>query len=68
MADDTFAKLAIKLSERDPATIDPKLRSEILAFFQDLELPFAAKKDRKQWQQAVAAIEKLKAQATVAAR
>jgi len=61
LADNTYAKLAIQLAGRDPAAIDPKLRDDILAYFRDQTLPFATKKDKKQWQQAQAAIEKLKA-------
>ena len=37
MADNAYAKLAVKLAEKDPAAIDPKLRDNILAFFQGPE-------------------------------
>ncbi len=60
MADKAYSKLAIKLADKDPAPLDPKLRANILAFFQDLNLPNAAKEDPKEWQQTVAAVEKLK--------
>jgi len=61
MADETYAELAIKLADKDPAAVDPRLRADILEFFQDPELPFAVKKDHKKWQKTVAAVEKLKA-------
>ncbi|SPF44571.1 conserved exported hypothetical protein [Candidatus Sulfopaludibacter sp. SbA4] len=66
MADDCYAKLAVKLAERDPATVDAKLRENILGFYGNLELPFATKKDAKQWQQTLAALDKLKAAGAVA--
>jgi hypothetical protein len=60
MADDTYAKLAIELAEKDPASIDPALRQNVLTFFSDLDQPFATKRDQKQWQKTVAAVSKLK--------
>jgi len=61
MADNAYSKLAIKLAEKDPAAIDAKLRDNILAFFKDLKQPYATKEDPKEWQQTVAAVEKLRA-------
>jgi len=66
MADDCYAKLVTKLAERDPATVDAKLRENILEFYGNLDLPFATKKDAKQWQQTLAALDKLKAAGAVA--
>jgi hypothetical protein len=60
-ADKAYAKLAIKLSERDLASLDPKLRDNILAFYRDRSLPFADKNDVKAWQQTLAAVDKLSA-------
>jgi hypothetical protein len=60
LADEAYAQLARKLAERDPATIDPKLREEVLGFFSDLSQPFATKKKAKDWQKTVAAIQKLR--------
>lgn len=60
LADDAYAKLAIKLADKDPSTIDPKVRQNILAFFSNLDLPFATKRDPKEWDKAVAALDKLK--------
>lgn len=61
MADSAYEGLAVDLARRDPASVDPTLRRNILTYFRDLNLPFAAKKDSKRWSDAVAAIEKLKA-------
>jgi hypothetical protein len=65
MADNAYAELAVKLADKDPASVDPKLRANVLEFFHDLDLPFAAKKDAKKWKKTVAALEKLKAPAPV---
>ncbi|HLK67241.1 MAG TPA: zinc dependent phospholipase C family protein [Bryobacteraceae bacterium] len=59
MADNAYAKLAIKLAEHDPGGMDPKLRENILAFYTDRSLPFATKKNQKDWQQTLAALDKL---------
>ena len=61
LADKAYSKLAVKLAEKDPAGIDPKLRDNILAFFNDLNQPYATKEDPKDWQDTVAAVEKLRA-------
>jgi hypothetical protein len=61
LADNAYAKLAVKLSERDPASIDQKLRENILAFYSDRTLPFATKNDPKTWQETLAALDKLSA-------
>jgi hypothetical protein len=68
MADDTYSLLAINLAAKDPASIDPGLRRNILAFFSNLEQPYATKRDPKQWQQTVAAVGKLKASQGTASR
>jgi hypothetical protein len=61
LADNTYAKLTVKLADRDPASIDPKLRNNVLEFFKDRNLPFATRKDAKEWQQTLAAVDKLSA-------
>jgi hypothetical protein len=63
LADDAYAKLVVKLSDRDPSTMDPKLRDNILAFYENLELPFATKKNPEEWQKTIAAVDRLKTQA-----
>jgi Zinc dependent phospholipase C len=62
MADDCYAKLVIKLADHDLATMDPKLREDILAFYKDLDQPFATRTDPKAWKKTLAALDKLKAQ------
>ena len=61
LADDAYAKLAEKLAERDPASIDPALLKNILDFYSDLKMPFATRKDPNQWQKLLAALDKLRA-------
>jgi hypothetical protein len=60
MADNTYAKLAVKLADKGPAVIDPKVLENVLGFFSDLNQPYATKEDPKQWQNTIAAIEKLR--------
>ncbi|MBZ5586576.1 MAG: zinc dependent phospholipase C family protein [Acidobacteriia bacterium] len=63
MADDAFAKLAEKLAEKEPAEVGSQVRQDILAYFNDPELPFGTKKDPKEWQKTLAAVNKLKGEA-----
>lgn len=63
LADNAYAKLAVKLAGRDAGTVDAKVRDNILAFYRDLDLPFATKRKPQEWQKTVEAIGKLKAQA-----
>ena len=65
LADATYAKLAVKLADHDPASIDPKVRDNVLAFYRNLDLPFATKKKRDDWRKTLAAIDKLKKTAGV---
>ena len=60
LADATYAKLAVKLAAMDPASIDPKVRENVLAFYRNLDLPFDTKKHPDEWRKTVAAIDKLK--------
>jgi hypothetical protein len=60
LADATYAKLAVKLAGKDPASIDPKVRENVLSFYRNLDLPFDTKKHRDEWRKTVAAIDKLK--------
>jgi hypothetical protein len=56
MADEAYAELVIKLSEGDPAAIDPRLRQNVLAYYRDLSLPFATKKDEPEWRRTLSAL------------
>ena len=60
LADQAYAKLAIALADRPPETIDPKLRDNILNYYSNRDLPFANKKNGKEWKQTLAALQKLK--------
>jgi hypothetical protein len=60
LADKTYANLAVKLAERDPASIDPAVRKNVLAFFRNLDAPYATKRDAPLWTKTVAALGKLK--------
>ena len=60
LADATYAKLAVKLAAMDPASIDAKVRENVLAFYRNLDLPFDTKKHPDEWRTTVAAIDKLK--------
>ena len=60
LADDTYALLAIQLADRDSGTVDAATRAAVLGFFQNLDLPYATKRDPEQWRRTVAAVEKLR--------
>ena len=60
LADSAYCELAIRLAARQPDAVDPALRANVRAFFQDLSLPFATKSDASQWRATLAALEKLK--------
>jgi len=61
LADDAYAELARALAEREPATIDPAVRADVLRYYRDLSQPFATKRKRKDWEKTVKAIEQLRA-------
>jgi hypothetical protein len=60
LADDAYSKLAQKLADKPPAEIDAALLANVLDFYRDPQAPFATKKDPKQWQKLLAALEKLR--------
>jgi inorganic triphosphatase YgiF len=60
LADETYAKLAEKLADKDPDKVSPEIRANVLKYFSDLSQPYAVKKDRKKWAKMLDAIEKLK--------
>lgn len=61
LADDTYATLARYLAEKDPPSIDPALLRNVLDFYRDLQLPYATKRSLKDWEETVAALDKLRA-------
>ncbi len=66
LADKTYSKLAIHLADKPASMVDPQLRDNVLSFYRDPDLPFATKKNHKQWKRTVAAIEKLKSETAAA--
>jgi hypothetical protein len=66
MADDAYAKLVQKLAQRDPASMDPSVRQNVLAFFSDLNQPYWTKENRKDWEETVAAVQKLRSEGSAA--
>ena len=60
LADNTYADWLGKLSDDKFSGITPQLRSNILDFFADLNLPLATKKDAKKWQETLAELKQLK--------
>ena len=64
LADDTYAKLLTKLCKSNFAQASPELRQNILEFYSDLSLPYYTKKDRQEWREVLAALERLKAPAS----
>lgn len=60
LADETYAKLTVMLSAKEPALVDAKVRKNVLGFYRNLDLPFATKRHPGDWRKTVAAIEKLK--------
>jgi hypothetical protein len=71
LADNAYAKLAVKLADRDAgrqpqARDDGDIRADVLAYFQNTELPFATKRDADQWSHTMGALAKLKTAAAAA--
>jgi len=66
LADDAYAKLLMRLTERKFDSISPDLRENILTFYSDLSASFETKKDQVRWQGVVAALDQLKAAAPLA--
>lgn len=62
MADDTYAQLAVLLAKRDPANVDPEVRRSVLAFFSNLNQPYATKRKKKEWAATEKAVQKLLAE------
>jgi hypothetical protein len=60
LADQAYAQLVDELSANHYANITLDLRAVILAYYADLNAPFATKKDKKKWDALVAKIGELK--------
>jgi hypothetical protein len=64
LADDAYAKLLDKLADK-PVPVE--LRDNILAFYSDLNAPFATKQNEKAWKKLLAELDALKASAAASA-
>ena len=62
LADDTYAKLAILLAEKDASSVDARVRANVLEYYQDESLSFSTRRDPKAWTQTTQALAKLMAQ------
>ena len=60
LADDAYSKLAVKLAQKNPADVDPKVIASVLGFYRDLDRPYATKRKPGEWQATLTALEKLK--------
>jgi hypothetical protein len=59
LADNAYAKLAIKLAQKDPKDLDLKVVENVLGFYRDLNVAIATKDDPKEWSETIAAVSKL---------
>src|SRR5271168_3767864 len=61
LADKTYADLLDRLGRDNFAAVSPGLRTALLAFYADLNAPFATKKDKKEWAKIMQEINQLRA-------
>jgi hypothetical protein len=60
LADETYAKLLARLSDRQFDRTSPALRTNILDFYSDLSLPIETKKDEGHWRGLLLSLDQLK--------
>jgi len=60
LADNTYAKLLARLSERKFDRTTTELRADILRFYSDLSIPLETKKDKARWQSVLTGLDQLK--------
>jgi hypothetical protein len=60
LADKTYADLLDRLQKNDFASVSPEVRKMLLAYYADLNAPFATKKDKKEWAKLVRNVNQLK--------
>jgi hypothetical protein len=65
LADQTYADLLDRLQKNNFVTVSPGLRIVLLAYYSDLNAPFATKKDKKEWVKVVSEVNQLKASPVV---
>jgi hypothetical protein len=68
LADETYAKLLAESAKKEFGKVSPELRSNILAFYGNLNAPIATKRDRDKWQRTLNQLNRLKAAPIQAAR
>ncbi len=66
LADHAYAKLVDELSDTHFAGMTPELKAVILAYYSDMNAPFATKKNKKEWAALVVKIGELKSAPTAA--
>lgn len=68
LADETYSRLVRQLATKNFENASPELRRNVLAFYANLDAPIATKKERRDWEETVRALDKLKATPTQAVR
>jgi hypothetical protein len=63
LADKTYARLVDNLAKNKFANVTPEIQSAVLKYYSDLSLPFATKKDPKEWKAVTEELAELKAYA-----
>jgi hypothetical protein len=63
LADKTYARLVDNLAKDKFASVTPEIQSAVLKYYSDLSLPFATKKDPKEWKTVTEELAELKAYA-----
>jgi hypothetical protein len=61
LTDKAYARLLDELTKHHFANLTPDLRSDIVAFYSNLNAPIATKHDKKQWERTMAELNQLKA-------
>lgn len=59
-ADDTYAILIEKLAKKNFAGLDEGLKTRVLGYYTNLQLPFSTKKDKKKWKRLEADLSRLR--------
>ncbi len=60
LADETYAKLLVRLSAHKFDRTSPELRENVLQFYSDLSMPIETKKDQQSWRNVLTALDQLK--------
>ena len=60
LADKTYAMLVTALAKRKFAGLDQTTKSRVLNYYQNLDVPFATKKNEKAWRRLVAGLNQLR--------